>query len=113
MNERLSLLSGQTGSASLSHDDIEETPTSARDAPSPPPPPPPLCPESPSGQDSDYEELPFTEDEVWDASVYWVKSRPLDDVKKISFIDRRGDSLVLGREGEGGREGGKEELEKS
>ena len=63
----------------------EETPISAGDPPLPPPPPPPPRPESPSGHDSDYE-LPFTENDVWDASVYRVKSQPLDDLKIIFLV---------------------------
>ena len=83
LNLRLALLPEEAGSVSLSHD-REETPT---DTPlSPPPPPPPPRPQSPAGHDSDYEELPFAEDEVWDALVHWVQSRPLDDLKMISLV---------------------------
>ena len=85
LNERLSLSSRQGGLESLSHD-VEETTTSAGDPPLPPPPPPPPRPESPSGHDSDYEELPFTEDDLFNASVHWVQSRPLDDLKMISLV---------------------------
>ena len=78
-------MSGQAGSASVSHDIVEETPTSSGEPPLPPPPPPPL-PETPSGHDSDYEKLSFSEDDVWDAAVNWVKSRPLNDLKMISLV---------------------------